>query len=116
MTYHRANIRFYSGESLMNKQISLKEIRDILLAQLPELKKKYHVESLELFGSRTREENTPGSDIDILVSFSTPPSLLEFIRLKDSLSESLGIDVDLVMRDALKPNIAVQILEEAIPV
>ncbi len=100
----------------MKNKITYKEITQILSKQLPQLKKEYHVESLELFGSRTREDNRPDSDLDILVSFSSPPSLFEFIRLKNHLSEILGLRVDLVMRDALKPHIGERILEEAVPV
>ena len=92
------------------------EIRQALAHCLPELKKEYHVESLEIFGSRLRGDNRPESDIYILVSFSSTPSLLEFVRLKNHLSEILGLEVDLVMRDALKPYIGEKIKDEAVPV
>ncbi len=92
------------------------EIRQALAHCLHELKKEYHVESLEIFGSRLRGENRPDSDIDILVSFSSTPSLLEFVRLKNHLSEILGLEVDLVMRNALKPHIGRKIIDEAVPV
>ena len=74
------------------------------------------MESLKLFGSRLRGDNRPESDMDILVSFSSTPSLLEFVRLKNYLSEILGLKVDLVMRDTLKPNIGAKIMDEAVPV
>ena len=74
------------------------------------------MESLKIFGSRLRGDNRAESDIDILVSFSSTPSLLEFIRLKNHLSEILGLEVDLVMRDALKPHIGKKIIDEALPV
>ncbi len=92
------------------------EIRQALAHCLPELKKEYHVESLEVFGSRLRGDNRPESDIDILVSFSSTPSLLEFVRLKNHLSKILGLEVDLVMRNALKPHIGRKIIDEAMPV
>ncbi len=94
----------------------VEKIRQILSLCLPELKKEYHVESLKIFGSRLRGDNRAESDIDILVSFSSTPSLLEFIRLKNHLSEILGLEVDLVMRDALKPHIGKKIIDEALPV
>ncbi|NPA95787.1 MAG: nucleotidyltransferase family protein [Thermodesulfobacteria bacterium] len=100
----------------MKKHIGLKEIRQILSCQLPKLRKDYHVESLEIFGSRRWGDNRPDSDLDILVTFSSPPSLFEFVRLKNHLSELLGVEVDLVMRNALKPHIGEQILKEAVPV
>ena len=43
--------------------------------------------------------------MDILVEFIRAPSLLEFIRMEDELSEKLGIKVDLVMKKALKTHI-----------
>ncbi len=101
---------------MVKKQVSLNEIRKTLARQLPALKREYNVESLELFGSRPRGDNRPDSDLDILATFSSPPSLLEFVRLKIHLSEMLGIKVDLVMRDALKPHIDEQILKEAVTV
>jgi len=104
-------------KDLQQKQNApLDKIRHILTLRLPELKKEYQVDSLELFGSRLRGDNKPDSDLDILVSFASPPSLLEFVRLKNQLEEILGMKVDLVMRSALKPNIGEIILEEAVPV
>jgi hypothetical protein len=44
------------------------------------------------------------------------PSLLTFIAIENYLSDLLGIKVDLVMKDSLKPKIGGQILREAIPV
>ncbi len=101
----------------MKKNISrIDKIRHTLTLCLPDLKKEYHVDSLELFGSRLRGDNRPESDVDILVSFSSTPSLLEFVRLKNYLSEILGLKVDLVMRDALRPHIGEKIMCEAEPV
>ena len=44
-----------------------------------------------------------------------PPSLLGFIALENYLSGLLGVKVDLVMRDALKPHIGRHILDEVLP-
>ena len=54
--------------------------------------------------------------MDILVTFSETPSLFKFIELENFLSDNLGIKVDLVMRDALKPAIKKRILSEVIKV
>lgn len=54
--------------------------------------------------------------MDILVEFIRAPSLLEFIRMEDELSEKLGIKVDLVMKKALKIHIGRKILGEVIPI
>lgn len=74
--------------------------------------KKFGVKSLALFGSVARGEAKPTSDIDILVEFSQPIGLFGFIRLKRRLAEILGRQVDLVTREALKPQLREHILEE----
>jgi len=83
---------------------------------LPELAKSYHVGTLEVFGSYVRGEQSPKSDLDVLVTFSKTPGLLGFISLENYLSDLLGVKVDLVMKAALKPHIGQRILREAVPV
>lgn len=89
---------------------------DALRNQLPMLEKEYGVATLELFGSYVRHEQRSDSDLDILVTFTKTPSLLKFIRLENFLSDILGVKVDLVMKDSLKPGIGRNILREAVPV
>ena len=72
----------------------------------------FGVKSLALFGSVVRGEAKPDSDIDILVEFYKPIGLFSFIRLKHRLSEILGRQVDLVTREALKPQLREHILQE----
>ena len=74
----------------------------------------YAVKELWLFGSAAREEMRAGSDIDILVDFSAPVTLFEFARLRRHLESLLGRPVDLVTREALKPQFREQILREAV--
>jgi len=88
----------------------------ILHEQLPSLAERYHVATLEVFGSYVRREQRKNSDFDVLVTFSKPPSLLKFIRLENYLSDTLGVKVDLVMKDSLKPEIGKNILREATPI
>jgi predicted nucleotidyltransferase len=83
---------------------------------LPFLSKKYKVETLGVFGSYVRQEQRDDSDLDILVTFTEVPSLLKYIELENYLSDTLGIKVDLVMKDALKPGIGRQILREVMPI
>lgn len=74
------------------------------------------VRSLAVFGSLVRGEATPASDIDVLVEFSRPVGLFEFIRLKLYLEELIGREVDLVTPDALRPAMRDDILSEAVRV
>jgi uncharacterized protein len=57
---------------------------------------KYHVKTLSIFGSRARGDSRLDSDIDLLVSFSTPVSLLQMVGLERELSTALGCKVDLL--------------------
>jgi len=78
------------------------------------LASKYGVKSLGVFGSYARGEQHHNSDVDILVSFDQPPSLIGFIGFERYLSELLSMKVDLVMEDSLKPRIGKRILSEVI--
>ena len=95
---------------------SLEEILSTLHRHADEIRTRYAVRGLGLFGSIVRGEATPNSDLDLLVEFERPPTLFEFVRLQRHLSELLGLPVDLVMRSALKPAIGQAILAEVVPV
>lgn len=100
----------------MSGKHSLPEMINILRQQLPLLEKRFGVERLEVFGSYVRDEQNLDSDLDVLVSFKVIPSLLTFIALENHLSDLLGVKVDLVMKESLKPGIGRHILHEVIPV
>ena len=100
----------------MARKRSLEKILEIPRQQLPMLTERYSVETLEVFGSYVRSEQKKDSDLDILVTFKEVPSLLTFLAIENYLSDLLGVKVDLVMKDALKPKIGGEILREAVPV
>ncbi len=70
----------------------LEELRDLILSVLLP----YWVKRVALFGSVVRGEDSPDSDIDILVSFREPIGLFALAGLRQELSERLGRPVDLV--------------------
>lgn len=76
-------------------------IRDEVLDAL----KPYGVRRIALFGSTARGDDTPDSDIDVLVLFEEPRrkplSLLTWVRLERELGERLGRRVELVSEKAL---------------
>lgn len=72
------------------------------------------VRSLDLFGSVARGETGPGSDVDLLVDFDRPIALFHFFGVQRRLEEILGCRVDLVMRDAVKPQLRDRIFAEAV--
>jgi hypothetical protein len=100
----------------IGKQPSLKQIIQKLRRHLPELRRRYKVNYLGVFGSYVHGEQRKRSDLDILVEFDEAPSLFGFIDLQDDLSGLLGLKVDLVMKSALKPTIGRYILAEVVPV
>jgi hypothetical protein len=88
----------------------------ILKGLLPDLQRSFGVRSLGIFGSYIRGQQNRKSDIDILVDFDREPTLFAFIRLENLLSNKLGLKVDLVMKNALRPAIGRHILSEVVPV
>jgi len=82
---------------------SIEEIKKILSSKKDEMKVKYKVNSIKLFGSYVRGDCTDNSDLDVMVEFEEPVGF-EFIHLADYLEEILGIPVDLTTEDAIKPN------------
>jgi len=100
----------------MARTLSLERILEALRQQLPMLAERYSVEKLEVFGSYVRSEQNKDSDLDILVTFKEVPSLLTFIAIENYLTDLLGVKVDLVMKDSLKPKIGQRILREAVSV
>jgi predicted nucleotidyltransferase len=100
----------------MAHKAQLQKYIEILRQQRPFLAEQYNVNTLEVFGSFVRREERAGSDLDLLVTFTKPPSLLKFVRLENHLSDTLGVKVDLVMKDSLKPELGKNILREAVPV
>jgi len=81
---------------------TLDDIRQQLRTEMPTLRERYHVERLGICGSYVRGEQTDESDLDLLVTFTETPGLLEFVGLKHYLEDTLGLSVDLGMPDALK--------------
>ncbi|MBI5701149.1 nucleotidyltransferase family protein [Candidatus Saganbacteria bacterium] len=97
----------------------MKKFKEIELAinkHKPFMAEEFKVKSMEIFGSFARGEQTEQSDLDILVEFYETIDLFAFIRLENFLSSAVGIKIDLITKDALKPRIKDRILQEAIPV
>lgn len=106
----------------MNKQKplaslpSVDEIKRVIKEHEDILKEKYKVKEISIFGSYVRDEAKKSSDIDILVELGDGIGLLTFIEIEEYLSSILGIKVDLVEKEGLKPRIGQNILREAVRV
>ena len=113
--FHKSNSLEYNF-GMKDQEKELSSLLRKLRLQLPLLKEKYSIDTLEVFGSYVRAEEQLSSDLDLLVTFFEIPSLFKYIELEYKLSDILGVEVDLVMKDALKPAIGERIIKEAFPV
>ena len=91
-----------------------KEIKYIISEHKKELKEKFKVNEIGVFGSYVKGKEAMESDVDILVEFTENIGLLEFIGLEYYLSDLIGVKVDLVMKTALRPRIGKRILKEVV--
>ncbi|MEW6675832.1 MAG: nucleotidyltransferase family protein [Nitrospirota bacterium] len=94
---------------------TLEEINVILKDHKEELKKRYKIKEIGVFGSYIRgEQKKRGSDIDILVEFEELPDIFMLIDLEDHLKKLLGKKVDVVRKEAIRPELKESILKETV--
>jgi len=103
------------GDCMKGKK-TVAEITGILKKHEKELKMRYGVKRVGVFGSYTTGKAKEESDLDILVEFEQDADigLLKFVEMENYLSDLLGIKVDLVEKLALKPMIGKRILKEVV--
>jgi len=92
------------------------EVLRILTEHKDELVTRYPIASLFIFGSVARDEAQAASDVDVLVEFSQPVGLFQFIDLKQRLELLLGCKVDLGTPRSIKPLLKADVLKDAIRV
>jgi predicted nucleotidyltransferase len=97
-------------------QRSLEDVKQQLQELKPTLKKRFKVETIDIFGSYARREQTNKSDIDILVTYSEGADLLLVAGLRHYLKRKLRVKVDVVSKNFLNPIIKDHVLNEAISV
>ena len=88
----------------------------ILVAHRQELRERFGVKSLRLFGSVARDEASEQSDVDVLVDFDETPSLFGFLRLQGYLRDLLGAKVDLITETGLKDRVRPYVEKDAVNV
>ncbi len=76
--------------------------------------KRYGAKRIAIFGSYSRGEDNPESDIDILIEFSERKSLLDIVGIEQELSESLGRKVDLLTEKSISPYLIERIKKETV--
>ena len=74
--------------------------------------KRYGVTKVKVFGSYARGEETPYSDLDIIVEFSQRKSLMDLVGIEQEIHDELGINVELVNENYINPHLIYRIREE----
>lgn len=100
----------------MKQNKSLSEIKEILDQHRDELRGKYRITRTAVFGSYARDEQVDKSDIDIIAEFGEEISLLTLSGAQVYLAEILGMKVDLVPREDIRPELRETILKESVQV
>lgn len=88
---------------------------DVLKEHVTEIFEQFGVRKIGIFGSVVRGEDTPVSDIDILVEFSPGKKTFDnYFGLKQYLESLFGRKVDLVTTEGLHPYIRKNVLREVV--
>ena len=93
---------------------NLKQIQNILASSKPELRKRYKVRELSIFGSYSRGEQKKKSDVDILVRFNPNATLFDFVGLGNYLEEKLKLKVDVVSENGIRPELKSSIVKDVV--
>ena len=73
------------------------------------------LDNVRVFGSVATGTDRDGSDVDLLATPRRPVGLLALARLERDASRTVGMPVDLVLDDAIRPDLRERILDEAVP-
>jgi len=84
---------------------TLENVLKILREHKKELRGKFKVKEIKVFGSYARGEQSKKSDVDIMVEFEEIPDFFKFVRLERYLEKILGVRVDLQTRESISPYI-----------
>ncbi|AKG92079.1 putative nucleotidyltransferase [Geoglobus ahangari] len=96
--------------------LSRTEIMEMIIKHWNEIER-FGVKRLWLFGSYAKGEQSEKSDIDILVEFEKGKKTFDnYMDLKFFLEDLLGVEVDLITVEALKPGIKDAVWKEAVPI
>ncbi|MFA6364544.1 nucleotidyltransferase family protein [Methanoregula sp.] len=91
------------------------DVLALLREHEPEIKKRFGVATIGIFGSFVRGEERPESDVDVLVTFRNGEETFNnYMGCKFYLEDLFGRKVDLVMKDAVKKRLRPYILGEVV--
>lgn len=72
--------------------MTIGEIKNILCSFVT----KYSITKIILFGSRAEGINNETSDVDLIIEFAIPVTLIMLSKLKIEMEDALGLAVDLI--------------------
>ncbi|MXY21442.1 MAG: nucleotidyltransferase family protein [Dehalococcoidia bacterium] len=90
------------------------ETLKILSEHKDDLREKFGVTSIAIFGSTARDEARPDSDVDTLIEIERPAGFFEVARVKFYLEDLLDTKVDLATPGALRAPIRERIYQDLI--
>ncbi|KYC53456.1 MAG: Nucleotidyltransferase domain protein [Candidatus Methanofastidiosum methylothiophilum] len=93
---------------------NVEDIEKIIEKEKEELLREYKIKNIGIFGSYAKNTAKEKSDIDLIVEFEEPVSLLGVIKAENYLTELLGIRVDLVPKEDIRKELKETILKEVI--
>ncbi|MBM7569917.1 nucleotidyltransferase domain-containing protein [Aquibacillus albus] len=88
----------------------LQEKRDIIL----KLAGQHGIHNVRVFGSVSRLEDGPSSDLDLLVDFEEGRSLFDLIRFKQEVEDIINTRVDVVTENSIHWSMKEEVLNGAI--
>ena len=81
-------------------------------SRLTDICRQNDVARLGVFGSIARGEASADSDVDLIVEFTRPKSLLSLVALERQMASALGKKVDLLTEAAISPYLRDRILRD----
>jgi len=94
--------------------IDQKQVFNFLSEHKLEMRERFNINRLAIFGSVARNEASNKSDIDILVSFVGKASSKNFFGLQFYLEDKLGEQIDLVSEKSVRKELRPYIEKDAI--
>jgi predicted nucleotidyltransferase len=79
-----------------------RELIEAKRTEIREVVQRHHGRTVAVFGSVARGDESPTSDIDLLVEFEPGSSLFDLLHISEELEALLGVSVDVVSAGGLK--------------
>ena len=84
-------------------------------ARILEIALSHRVSDVRVFGSASRGEDRPDSDLDLLVEPTAQTTFMDIGAIRHELKNLLGMEVEVLTPNGLPPRYRDQVLREAVP-